>query len=123
MRLSITSSNPGDKSDNWQIRKTWLLNCIAELWKNRGAYPGLPAVLSGENLNFPEAIGYFKNQTENGNERKARENIFDFLKGKISQIPGCKIAKPEVIQRNWKLKNKTDQQASRRNLSPVGHFR
>ena len=68
---------PGDKSDNWQIRKTWLLNCIAELWKT-ACLPGLPAVLSGENLNFPEAIGYFKNQTENGNERKPGKTFLIF---------------------------------------------
>lgn len=39
-------SDYGDISQNWTIRKQWLISILSDLWKNRGAYPGLPQVLS-----------------------------------------------------------------------------
>jgi hypothetical protein len=32
----------GDKSQNWQLRKQWLVGLLSDLWQNRGAYPGFP---------------------------------------------------------------------------------
>lgn len=34
-----------DDSDNWEFRREWLNNLLSELWKARGPYPGMPAVL------------------------------------------------------------------------------
>ena len=42
----------GDTSEDWQTRKYWLQCLVGELWKSRGLYPGLPALL--EVLSFPK---------------------------------------------------------------------
>jgi exodeoxyribonuclease V alpha subunit len=31
----------GDETEDWNVRESWLLKVIAELWKHRGLYPGL----------------------------------------------------------------------------------
>ena len=70
---------PGDKSDNWQIRKTWLLNCIESVMRKPRCLP--PAFLRCYLVKisiFPEAIGYFKNQTENGNGEKQGKTFLIF---------------------------------------------
>jgi len=36
----------GDTTQNWQLRKKWLVGLLSDLWHNRGAYPGLPRVLN-----------------------------------------------------------------------------
>jgi hypothetical protein len=35
----------GDTSENWDIRQDWLASVMAELWSERGLYPGLLTVL------------------------------------------------------------------------------
>lgn len=39
-------SDYGDTSQNWTLRKQWMTGLLSDLWKNRGAYPGFPQVLS-----------------------------------------------------------------------------
>lgn len=39
-------SDLGDTSQNWALRKKWLVELLSDLWHNRGAYPGFPQVLS-----------------------------------------------------------------------------
>ena len=39
-------SEYGDTTQNWQLRKQWLVDLLSDLWRNRGAYPGFPQVLS-----------------------------------------------------------------------------
>jgi len=36
----------GDTTQNWQLRKKWLVELFSDLWHNRGAYPGFPQVLT-----------------------------------------------------------------------------
>jgi ATP-dependent exoDNAse (exonuclease V) alpha subunit len=94
----------GDKSEDWYKRRSWLEDCVAELWRNRGAYPGLPAVL--DIIGFEDAIPYFKNQVSLGNESNARDAIFAFLNEKIEDIPNYPVPGKNLILRKWKLKGK-----------------
>ncbi len=98
----------GDKSEDWQKRKSWLEECIAELWKNRGAYPGLPAVL--DVIGFEDVIPYFKKQVSLGNELVAKESIFDFLNEKTDAIPDFPVPAKNLILRKWKLKGKENRE-------------
>src|SRR3989304_427890 len=65
----------GDNTQNWEERKNWLLNLISELWKTRGAYPGLPEILNYLDLN--EGIEYYRQQTLKENDKNAYEKITD----------------------------------------------
>jgi exodeoxyribonuclease V alpha subunit len=67
----------GDGSDDWIVRREWLQSLVAELWQNRGAYPGLPNVLSY--LGLHDLITYFRQQTLKEREQEAKEEIFAFL--------------------------------------------
>jgi len=100
----------GDKTENWEFRRTWLLSLIAELWNNRGAYPGLPKVL--DYLGFQEAIPYYKEHVTTGREKEAKEAIFSFLDSKISSIPELKLSDEarRRIQRSWKLKTEPERE-------------
>lgn len=99
----------GDTTENWKSRIEWLQSLIAELWQNRGAYPGLPKIL--DYLCFHEGIQYFKNEVRTGNEKDAKESIFSFLNGKIRTIPGLQLGVANMlnIQRQWKLRGDEEQ--------------
>lgn len=94
----------GDTSEAWASRKGWLQSLIAELWQNRGAYPGLPEIL--DYLDFQEAIQYFKNKVTQNKEKEAKEAIFSFFDAKVKGIPELKLSNEvqKKIQRQWKLK-------------------
>ena len=100
--------NMGDKSENWELRQKWLLSLIAELWHNRGAYPGFLKVL--DYLGFQESISYYKNQAGSGNEKVTKETIFAFLYSKIDSIPNLVLSGEtrKRIQRQWKLKTDSE---------------
>ena len=93
----------GDTSENWSLRRTWLEGLIAELWKRRGAFPGLPAIC--DYLKFGEAIPFFKKQVGLGNEVEAAKKIWEVLEGKSSTLEG-QIIQPVTLKsavREWKL--------------------
>jgi len=70
-----------DTTEDWSARRKWLHELVAELWKSRGEYPGLPQVLNY--LDLPELGNYFKKETANGKEVEAYNRIKAFLiKGK-----------------------------------------
>jgi len=100
----------GDKTENWELRRTWLLSLIAELWNNRGAYPGLSKVL--DYLGFQEAIPYYKDHVTAGREKEAKEAIFSFLDSKTSLIPKLKLSDDvrKKIQRSWMLKTDAERE-------------
>jgi exodeoxyribonuclease V alpha subunit len=86
--IDILQKELQDTSEDWDARRKWLNELVAELWKNRGKYPGLPQVLNY--LDLPEVSTYFKTQTAKGNEEDAYEGIKSFLKnGK--NIPGLEV--------------------------------
>lgn len=101
--------NLGDKTENWEIRKHWLQSLIAELWKSRGLYPGLPAIL--DVLKFNAAIPWFKGEVAAGREKLAFEVIFQLIEGKVKSVPTLAV-EAETLQklsRAWKLRTKEEQ--------------
>lgn len=75
--IDVLQNELKDTSEDWEARKKWLHELIGELWKNRGAYPGLPQVLNY--LDLPEVSGYFKSESAKGNEQEAYNSIKRFL--------------------------------------------
>jgi len=61
----------GDTSENWQVRQEWLASVMAELWRNRGLYPGILCVL--DYLKFSEAIPYAIEQLPVRGERDVKD--------------------------------------------------
>lgn len=99
----------GDKSENWEIRKQWLLGLLSELWKKRGAYPGLFSVLSY--LNFGEGMDYYKKKAEMGEDKLAYSELRNLITGKTKEIKELSLNDKSVkdLQRNWKLRNDNEQ--------------
>jgi len=100
----------GDDFQNWAERRNWLLSLFTELWKKRGAYPGLPEVLAF--INFHEAIDYYKKQVARGQDKLAYNNIKDFLSGTAANIPDVSIpaARLKEIKRDWKLREEIERE-------------
>lgn len=100
----------GDDTQNWTERRNWLLSLFSDLWKKRGAYPGLPQML--HSIGFHEAIDFYKEQTKKQLDKEAYEQIAQLLCGKIKEIPELRIssAKLSEIKRNWKLKETEEQE-------------
>ena len=90
----IVRDDIGDKSENWTQRIEWLENLIAELWKSRGAYPGMPAVL--QFLGLKEAVSGFRAQVEQGKEQQAVAEIKAFLDGKSDSVTGYAPIKKDL---------------------------
>ena len=99
----------GDDTQNWAERKKWLLSLFSDLWSKRGAYPGLPQMLS--TIDFEEAIAYYKEETENQRDKEAYARIVELLSGKIKTIDGISISSLKLadVKRNWKLKENCEQ--------------
>lgn len=96
----IVRDDVQDESENWDQRIHWLEALIGELWKSRGAYPGMPAVL--EQLGVGEAISGFRSMVEKGKESEAYREVADFLAGKTEYVAGFYPHKEELeeIRRN-----------------------
>lgn len=97
-----------DETENWEERKKWLQSLLAELWVNRGAYPGMSALL--DYLDCNNLISYYYQEANHKNSKSAAEKIFDFFENKnLSALSGCGINDKTLLeyQRNWytKLKN------------------
>lgn len=82
----------GDTTQNWQLRKEWLIELFNELWKQRGAYPGLPQVL--QYFKQPDLAEEYRRESAKGHSVEAHLAIKERL-----------LAKPIVI-RAIKLKGK-----------------
>lgn len=67
----------GDTTQNWQLRKTWLVGLFNELWKQRGAYPGFPQVL--QYLKQPELAEEYRLESGKGNSVEAYSSIKERL--------------------------------------------
>jgi len=98
-----------DKTENWKIRKQWLLEVLNELWNKRGAYPGLISVLSY--LNFAEGIDYYKKKSEEGEDKYAYLQILNLITGESKKVEGIELNAKTIkdLQRNWKLKDDNEQ--------------
>jgi ATP-dependent exoDNAse (exonuclease V) alpha subunit len=98
-----------DETQDWEIRKKWLIRLLDELWKNRGAYPGIMSVLNF--IDFTEAKEYYKICAEKGNDKNAFVNIFELLEGKRKNVDGLEISGTRLkeVARNWKLRDDNEQ--------------
>ena len=102
IRIVDYLSEIGDKSEDWVIRKEWLQLLVAELWQNRGAYPGLPKVLGY--IKFPQAISYLKRQMAKDCEKEAKLAIFNFLNNQVLPLEiSLRHDEKSKISRSWNL--------------------
>lgn len=110
IEIAGTLKEIGDTTENWNTRIRWLYSVIAELWENRGLFPGLLRVL--DYIGFHEAIQFYKDGVTNNPslEIKLKKEIFDFLGEKRNKIDGLKIDENQKrkILRQWKLKTDTE---------------
>lgn len=86
--IDVLQNKLNDTSEDWEARKKWLHGLVAELWENRGKYPGLPQVLNY--LDLPEVSSYFRDEVLKDNEDAAFENIVEFL-SKGTPIDGLTV--------------------------------
>jgi len=93
----------GDESENWQVRQEWLASVMAELWRNRGLYPGILCVL--DYLKFSEAIPYAIEQIPGRGEREIKDELFAFLQGGADVVSGLELERKRVrkLRKTWKL--------------------
>ncbi len=93
LRVIYTLKDMGDTTEDWQRRAQWVENLIAELWRHRGLFPGMGAVLTL--LRMPNAIPYFKDQALKGNEIEAHHALFDYLEDKENRIENFQVSTTE----------------------------
>lgn len=93
----------GDNHENWPLRLAWLNSLMAELWQNRGLYPGLLRVL--DYLKFSEGIAYATTQFTLKGEQKVKELLFSFLREEITEIPDLSISAERIssVRKKWRL--------------------
>ncbi len=93
----------GDRSENWQARRTWLEGIISELWKRRGAYPGMAEACVY--LQLHEAVPYLKSECSRGRETAAVDAIWAVIDGTTHTLGGKPVATSvlNATRRSWKL--------------------
>ncbi len=106
----------GDTSENWEIRQTWLASVMAELWSNRGLYPGILRIW--DYLKFKEAIPYTMEQTAVQGEEKLKESLFLFLSGEIDTLQNLSFTDKRIkaLRKKWKYLEKSQQELLQNNL-------
>ncbi|HPN36714.1 MAG TPA: AAA family ATPase [bacterium] len=92
-----------DKHENWQQRLDWLNSLMAELWHNRGLYPGLLRVL--DYLKFTEGITHLNRHLSSQDEQQQKDALFAFLRGEIDTIPGLALKSERIpaVKKQWRL--------------------
>lgn len=75
--IDVLENDIKDDSEDWTARRKWLHQLLAELWQNRGCYPGLPAILNF--LDAPELVKYYKEAVLEQREKEAHKEILDYL--------------------------------------------
>ncbi len=113
LEVANTLKELGDTSENWDVRIGWLQSLIGELWKSRGLYPGMTAIL--DYLGFKEAIQYCKQRMLSGEEQQTRDALFAFLDGRTTSIPHLTLTDATVkkVLRQWQLKNDEEKRLMR----------
>ncbi len=98
----------GDASENWSGHVAWLRNLVAELWRGRGLYPGLPAVLSL--LRFEPGIEYLRRAAATGKEREAHDELFSSIEGRTKTPVGLNISTSQLsaLNRQWQLREEAE---------------
>jgi hypothetical protein len=104
LRVVRSLQEVGDKTEDWAVRTAWLQALISELWRHRGLYPGMGAVL--ECLSLHDAIPFFKEKALAGAEQDVHEAVFAFLEKHTGEISGLSLdaAAAKSALRQWKLR-------------------
>jgi hypothetical protein len=100
----------GDQTEDWSRRLEWLQQVISELWRRRGAYPGLPAVCF--RLDFAEAVNFLRQQVDQGREAEAAAAVWAVIEGRAEQLPGAlplAESRFKSIRRQWTLLDEGEQ--------------
>lgn len=99
----------GDNHENWQLRLAWLNSLMAELWHNRGLYPGLLRVL--DYLKFFEGIDYAKKSISKLSEGVVKDQLFSLLRQETEEIPDLALPAERLaaVRKRWKLLQKDQQ--------------
>ncbi len=107
----------GDESENWQVRQDWLASVMAELWRNRGLYPGILRVW--DYLKFSEAIHYAMAQIPIRGEQDVKGELFTFVQGGRDTVSGLSLDAKRVkaVRKRWRYLE-PDKQALLRDVLP-----
>jgi DNA replication protein DnaC len=107
----------GDTSENWPVRQEWLGSVMAELWQNRGVYPGILRVW--DYLKFHEAVKYTMDQCTRRSDQDVKDELFAFVEGRTSEVAGLPIDPKRMkdIQKRWRYLE-VDQQNLLRQVLP-----
>lgn len=91
----------GDKSENWPLRQEWLAGVMAELWHNRGLYPGLGTAL--DYLKFSDAIPYAMRQVAVQGEQTVKDSVFSIVEGKRDNLPDLGVPTKQLaaVRKKW----------------------
>ena len=93
----------GDDTENWDVRENWLLRTIAELWSDRGLYPGLLRAL--EVAGATHLIDGTKVLMLSEGHGTAFEAAFNALDGDREGVltEGMSSAELKRISRSWNI--------------------
>ena len=103
----------GDESEDWNVRESWLLKSISELWRSRGLYPGLLKALNVAGAT--SLIDAAKDLSVQEGQESAFAAAFEFLDSGNDNVltKGLKEAERRKIKRNWMLKEEGSRQLLR----------
>ena len=93
----------GDDTENWNIRETWLLTVIADLWTHRGLYPGLLKALRAAGA--VALIDGAKALCISEGHDKAHAAVFEVLESNRDNTLTASLEPAELkrISRGWRL--------------------
>ena len=102
----------GDGSEDWAARERWLLQVIAELWTERGLYPGLLRVLDA--IEAQPLIEPTKEVMRN-DHRQAHSLLFAALDDGATNSLTASLAAAQVkaLSRTWRLKSDDERRVVR----------
>lgn len=89
-----------DSTEDWNKRKEWLQCLLADLWTDRGIYPGMGALL--KHLNCPALIQYYDNAIKFKDSANVAEKIFEFFKTKNYNILADAKIPQHVLENNYR---------------------
>lgn len=95
----------GDTTEDWTVRLEWLNSLMAELWRNRGLYPGLARVF--DTVGLAEAVTPFRAAVAKSEEQVFRDAAFAWIEGRSDRFPGLSLETGETarIRRQWQLRS------------------
>ncbi len=109
-----------DDTENWQVRKAWLQDLLSELWKNRGAYPGLPSIF--QLLGQGDLIEEYYKAAAVGKSKEFAEKLMGFLNDRNATKPtGINLSTDvlESARRIWTVKLSKGKELASKVLSRI----